>query len=340
MADKVITGCWACGKLDHESQDCAFKRCFICSEQGHEARECMNNCFRCKSCNGIGHEEWSCPLVVYGDGLGLDEAPLDVAYCRCATCGQEGHIQCGRLRRDKSGQELHMRLSNGAAVGDWRQARPRMQRVLAPMRPGFQRTASQPDRVGARRVYGYRDLDSPSEQHSSSVVGTSRASRDSGAGPPDTTARLHGPRMPSEPPPEWLLRQAGRHRREDDRPQRRGRGRGRQDDQGEVEHDEDAEAGDGLRPSGCSFLRTLRSSNDQRPRRNRDSKERQRPSQRAISRFASQDFGKESAWGRDERDSNPDRDWSRRRADGEPSTWRSGWSDRQDEPDSKRRRHR
>lgn len=39
MANKVVSGCWACGKLDHESQDCIFKRCFVCSGQGHEVNE-------------------------------------------------------------------------------------------------------------------------------------------------------------------------------------------------------------------------------------------------------------------------------------------------------------
>ncbi|CAL1127309.1 unnamed protein product [Cladocopium goreaui] len=65
MADKVVTGCWACGKLDHESQDCIFKRCFVCSEQGHEVSECRKRNISCKRCFRQGHFSDLCPLDSY-----------------------------------------------------------------------------------------------------------------------------------------------------------------------------------------------------------------------------------------------------------------------------------
>lgn len=94
MADKVVTGCWACGKLDHESQDCAFKRCFVCAEQGHESRECTRRNQWCQRCRSSGHLPESCPINDYNQGI---ESVDDVAYCRCVVCCSEGHLNCSEV---------------------------------------------------------------------------------------------------------------------------------------------------------------------------------------------------------------------------------------------------
>jgi len=95
MAEKVVTGCWACGKLDHESQDCPYKRCFICSEQGHDRSECSNYVMKCDNCMRSGHVTEACPLIAYRASL-MDD-PEDAFWCRCLKCMLDGHIQCGSL---------------------------------------------------------------------------------------------------------------------------------------------------------------------------------------------------------------------------------------------------
>lgn len=94
MADKTVTGCWACGKLDHESHECEFKRCFICSEQGHEHGDCGMKQVRCIRCKSQGHLEEFCPQQAYG--AGLDDS-VDVAFCSCMLCREEGHLNCGEV---------------------------------------------------------------------------------------------------------------------------------------------------------------------------------------------------------------------------------------------------
>lgn len=93
MADKVVTGCWACGKLDHESQDCIFKRCFVCSEQGHEVSECRKRNISCKRCFRQGHFSDLCPL----DSYETFDHEDDMSFCRCMKCGEEGHLNCGSM---------------------------------------------------------------------------------------------------------------------------------------------------------------------------------------------------------------------------------------------------
>lgn len=99
MADKVIVGCWVCGKLDHESQDCVFKRCFVCSEQGHESSECQIRHLSCSRCRRQGHVAEYCPQEAYDDGLNNE---ADVSFCRCLKCGEEGHINCCEIIPDAS----------------------------------------------------------------------------------------------------------------------------------------------------------------------------------------------------------------------------------------------
>lgn len=96
MADKTVTGCWACGKLDHESQECEFKRCFICSEQGHEQSDCGMRQERCTRCRSQGHLAEFCPEQAYAGGL---DNEVDNAFCSCMImrCGQEGHLNCGEV---------------------------------------------------------------------------------------------------------------------------------------------------------------------------------------------------------------------------------------------------
>lgn len=105
MADKVVTGCWVCGKTSHESHECAFKRCFNCSEMGHEVAECARKSGRCQKCRSTGHEQEECPMLEYEAGIisvvsdacedGEPVAELtDVFFCRCARCGEDGHLNC------------------------------------------------------------------------------------------------------------------------------------------------------------------------------------------------------------------------------------------------------
>jgi len=91
MADKVLTGCWVCSKLDHGCWECPFKRCFTCSHQGHTFEECQAHRLWCNACSKKGHDQDSCPLYEYNDGM---TAEHDVFFCRCVTCHTEGHVQC------------------------------------------------------------------------------------------------------------------------------------------------------------------------------------------------------------------------------------------------------
>eukprot|EP00927_Polykrikos_kofoidii_P059273 TRINITY_DN54477_c0_g1_i1.p1 TRINITY_DN54477_c0_g1~~TRINITY_DN54477_c0_g1_i1.p1 ORF type:complete len:903 (+),score=138.75 TRINITY_DN54477_c0_g1_i1:141-2849(+) len=100
MSDKVVTGCWACGKLDHDSNQCAFKRCFVCSGQGHEQHACPHKKEWCKMCKVSGHEEGlSCPGGQYAEGLAQE---ADGNSCRCIKCRSEGHVNCGSIPFAKS----------------------------------------------------------------------------------------------------------------------------------------------------------------------------------------------------------------------------------------------
>lgn len=94
MADKVVTGCWACGKLDHDSSECSWKRCFVCSGQGHESAECTSKTLWCAKCRSQGHEALDCPADIYTAGVQQDEDPK---WCRCLNCKAEGHVNCGEL---------------------------------------------------------------------------------------------------------------------------------------------------------------------------------------------------------------------------------------------------
>jgi hypothetical protein len=96
MADKVVSGCWACGKLDHESQNCIFKRCFLCSEQGHEYGECPMRGQWCTNCGRQGHTSAACPDAIYRSAL-LACHKRTLTSVRCLSCGEEGHIQCRKL---------------------------------------------------------------------------------------------------------------------------------------------------------------------------------------------------------------------------------------------------
>lgn len=69
MADKLAASCWACGKADHNSKDCKFKRCFVCSQLGHEGSTCALRSQRCQRCKRQGHTERSCPQEDYEDGM-------------------------------------------------------------------------------------------------------------------------------------------------------------------------------------------------------------------------------------------------------------------------------
>jgi len=125
MADKVVVGCWACGKLDHESQECIFKRCFVCSEQGHEVSECRSRNLSCKRCYRQGHFSDQCPMDQYDASFDTEE---DMSFCRCMKCGEEGHLNCGSLPRMEfieadpqqgwyeNGQAAHQERSNN---GSW-----------------------------------------------------------------------------------------------------------------------------------------------------------------------------------------------------------------------------
>lgn len=114
MADKTVTGCWACGKLDHESNECKFKRCFNCSGQGHEISECTQKKVRCAKCRASGHEIEDCPKTEYDAGIVLDGQVVDQAedgvtvveytdifFCRCASCAGDGHLNCAPVPAGK-----------------------------------------------------------------------------------------------------------------------------------------------------------------------------------------------------------------------------------------------
>jgi len=101
MADKTLTGCWACGKLDHDSSDCVFKRCFVCSTQGHEMVECPNRTLWCVTCRAQGHSNENCTSEVCEISLKKTDDP-DAQFCRCMKCGEEGHLHCGDVPASSS----------------------------------------------------------------------------------------------------------------------------------------------------------------------------------------------------------------------------------------------
>mmetsp|Transcript_81665 Transcript_81665/g.141994 ORF Transcript_81665/g.141994 Transcript_81665/m.141994 type:complete len:744 (-) Transcript_81665:91-2322(-) len=94
MAHKIASGCWACGQLGHDSQDCEFKRCFICSERGHEHSSCWSWELWCEQCGRQGHLETNCPMTGYQEAL---EAVSDISSVRCLPWRKAGHVQCGGL---------------------------------------------------------------------------------------------------------------------------------------------------------------------------------------------------------------------------------------------------
>jgi len=76
MAAKLAIGCWVCGKLDHNSKACEFKRCFNCSQLGHESAECWVRGTWCQRCKRRGHTERFCPMEDYEDGMVAVEGGL------------------------------------------------------------------------------------------------------------------------------------------------------------------------------------------------------------------------------------------------------------------------
>eukprot|EP00929_Paragymnodinium_shiwhaense_P022665 TRINITY_DN1441_c0_g2_i1.p1 TRINITY_DN1441_c0_g2~~TRINITY_DN1441_c0_g2_i1.p1 ORF type:complete len:731 (+),score=215.85 TRINITY_DN1441_c0_g2_i1:115-2307(+) len=119
MADKVVTGCWACGRLDHESHECVFKRCFTCSEQGHEVSECTlrapKTCWRCGRRGCKGPEE--CPEVQRKEAANSVDEPV---FCRCVNCGEEGHLNCGAVSSTSSRDDgSHQGWPPNAWGGEW-----------------------------------------------------------------------------------------------------------------------------------------------------------------------------------------------------------------------------
>ncbi|CAE8647040.1 unnamed protein product, partial [Polarella glacialis] len=163
MADKSVVGCWACGKLDHESQDCVFKRCFVCSEQGHESALCQMRRQQCRRCQKQGHRDEACPAVEYSVALSLES---DLYFCRCVNCGEEGHLNCGAVpsvsshyqqqhHQQQQHQQQHQQQQHHQQHQQqqhhqraWPNAWPKQalltaqgvafQREMAPLRPGFQ----------------------------------------------------------------------------------------------------------------------------------------------------------------------------------------------------------
>lgn len=194
MADKTVTGCWACGKLDHESHECEFKRCFICSEQGHEQTDCGMGGEFCKRCNSRGHTEEFCPEQAYYEGLGND---VDIAFCSCMFCGEEGHLNCCEVPM------MSAPSSGPRGKGKWAPSQPPWaQQALGNgawspkgdggWRPGGGGHSAGP--YGKPGPYGKGSCGKP----------CGKPNGDDGAWlPGPTKGGKSGPRPPSLPPPSW-----------------------------------------------------------------------------------------------------------------------------------------
>lgn len=115
MADKVVTGCWACGKLDHESNECPFKRCFVCSSQGHEQADCPSKKDWCSRCKSRGHQIKECPLTAYSSGIQDEETGTDIFFVRCIICREEGHSNCADVpgATPSSGFQSQLQVQTG-----------------------------------------------------------------------------------------------------------------------------------------------------------------------------------------------------------------------------------
>lgn len=144
MADKVVTGCWVCGKLTHESHECEFKRCFNCSQVGHEYGECPLKKIKCKRCHAPGHEEEDCHMPEYEAGIIVKDSDsaaktvvdeieyTDVSFCRCVRCGEDEHLNCAPIPEAKIDEPAGYHAANSGSVDPWSAPPPKPGQMLRP----------------------------------------------------------------------------------------------------------------------------------------------------------------------------------------------------------------
>lgn len=216
MADKVVTGCWACGKLDHDSHACVFKRCFVCSEQGHEFSDCTKRSAKCDRCGRSGHWDDFCPEAAYDEGLQND---ADVFRCRCVKCNEEGHLNCGAV--PAAGSTAPAPRAGGGAPGP--QLQPRLRPPLrptlrpAPLLPGQDKPlrrvviAPAPPRPSVARGIRLVPWEATGGEGDARAHGRHREGRWGAAAaaadlPEESSAfrpAAWGPQPPGHPPPWW-----------------------------------------------------------------------------------------------------------------------------------------
>jgi len=208
MADKVVKGCWACGKLDHESHECDFKRCFVCSQQGHEFSECAHRSEKCERCNRSGHTDEECPEAVYDEGLQND---ADVFHCRCMKCYADGHLNCSAVPACDSGAPAWRPddTAPGSPPQPWQpqQWGPPLRPALRPgLRPPL-RLLEPSARAPMRRVV-IAPLPprpgAPGARPTRPVPWRPQGTGGVGGSPRETPLPVSwGPQPPSHPPPWW-----------------------------------------------------------------------------------------------------------------------------------------
>ena len=81
--------CFNCGSAAHNSYACPEEVCIICLGRGHRSHECSSGGRPnvCSACGRVGHMREACPHRAFSP-------PADVSSCRCAFCGELGHVNC------------------------------------------------------------------------------------------------------------------------------------------------------------------------------------------------------------------------------------------------------